>query len=157
MSKQVYKLRSRGVSNLHAHLVMTTKYRYKVITEPMLTYLKLVMEELCEKWQCEYTEGNGEPDHFHLIFRYYPQLQLSKLIDNLKSVSSRRMNQNYDEYLRTIYPPTINPKTGKEVRVFWNESYAINSVGGAKLDVLIKYVQTQPRELIEQVTCDNRD
>lgn len=118
----------------------------------MLTYLKSVMEELCEKWQCEHTEGNGEPDHFHLVFRYYPQLQLSKLIDNLKSVSSRRINQEYDEYLRTIYPPTINPKTGKEVRVFWNESYAINSVGGAKLDVLIKYVQNQPKELLELVT-----
>lgn len=157
MPKQSYKPRSRGVSNLHAHLVLTTKYRYKVITEPMLTYLKLVMEELCEKWQCEYTEGNGEPDHFHLVFRYYPQLQLSKLIDNLKSVSSRRMNQNYDEYLRTIYPPTINPKTGKETRVFWNESYAINSVGGAKLDVLMKYVQTQPRELLEQVTRENQN
>ncbi len=147
-----HKPRSRGVSNLHAHLVLTTKYRCKVITEPMLNRLKIVMNELCQKWQCEYTEGNGEPDHFHLVFRYYPQLQLSKFIDNIKSVSSRKLNQEYDEYLRQIYPPKINPKTGKAVRVFWNESYAINSVGDAKLDVLIKYVQNQPHELLESVT-----
>lgn len=119
--------------------------------------LKTIMKELCEKWQCEYTEGNGEPDHFHLLFRYYPQLQLSKLIDNVKSVSSRKLNSEYDEHLRKVYPPTINPKTGKESRVFWNESYAINSVGGAKLDVLIKYVQSQPRELLEMVTRENLD
>ncbi len=143
MIKQHYKIRSRGVSNLHAHLTLTTKYRYKVMTKPMLERLKIIMKELCEKWQCEYTEGNGEPDHFHLVFRYYPQLQLSKFIDNVKSVSSRRLNQEYDEYLRGVYQPTTNSKTGKESRVFWNESYAINSVGGAKLDVLIKYVQTQ--------------
>lgn len=123
----------------------------------MLERLKAIMKELCEKWQCEYPEGNGEPDHFHLVFRYYPQLQLSKFIDNIKSVSSRRLNQEYDEYLRRVYQPTINIKTGKESRVFWNESYAINSVGGAKLDVLIKYVQTQSRELVDQVTRENQD
>jgi putative transposase len=157
MPKHVYKLRSRGVSNLHAHLVLTTKYRYKVMTLPILERLKIIIKELCEKWQCEYTEGNGEPDHFHLVFRYYPQIQLSKFIDNVKSVSSRRLNHEYDEHLRKIYQPIINPKTGKESKVFWNESYAINSVGGAKLDVLIKYVQTQPRELLEMVTRENPD
>jgi REP element-mobilizing transposase RayT len=70
------------------------------MTEPMLARLKIIMKELCEKWQCEYTEGNGDPDPFHLVFRYYTQLQLSKLIDNDKSVSSRRLNQEYDEYLK---------------------------------------------------------
>ena len=120
----------------------------------MLVRLKALMKELCQKWQCEYTESNGEPDHFHLVFRYYPQLQLSKFIDNIKSVSSRRLNQEYDNYLRKIYPPSINTKTGKESRVFWNESYAINSVGGAKLDDLIKYVQNQPKELLELVTSE---
>lgn len=83
----------------------------------MLERLKIITKELCEKWQCEYTEGNGEPDHFHLVFRYYPQLQLSKFIDNLKSVSSRRLNQEYDEYLRRVYRPTTNLKTSKESRV----------------------------------------
>jgi putative transposase len=127
------------------------------MTEPMLERLKIIMKELCEKWQCEYTEGNGEPDHFHLVFRYYPQLQLSKFIDNVKSVSSRRLNREYDEHLRKFYRPTANPKTGKDKRVFWNELYAINSVGGAKLDVLIKYVQTQSRELLDQVTPENQN
>jgi putative transposase len=73
------------------------------------------------QWQCEYTEGNGEPDPFHLVFRYYPQLQLSKFIENVKSVSSRRFNQEYDEYLRKIYRLSIKARTGKEIRVFWNE------------------------------------
>ncbi len=127
------------------------------MTEPMLSRLKMITKELCEKWQSECTEGNGEPDHFYLVFRYYPQLQLSKFIDNVKSISSRRLNQEYDEYLRGIYQQTIHSKTGKESRVFWHESYAIKLVGGAKLDILINYVQTQPRELLEQVTRENQD
>jgi putative transposase len=78
------------------------------MSEPMLIRLKIVRNELCQKWQCEYTEGNGEPDHFHLVFRYYPQLQLSKFIENVKSVSRRRFNQEYDDYLRGIYRPKVN-------------------------------------------------
>lgn len=35
----------------------------------------------------------------------------------------------------------------------WNESYSIDAVGSVKLDVLLKYVQTQPTELLDKVTA----
>jgi putative transposase len=130
-----HKPRSRGVSRLYAHLVLTTKYRRKVITQPMLERMGEIMRDLCEKWQCECLEFNGEPDQVHLVFRYYPQMQLSKFIDNLKSVSSRRIRQEFEEELRKTYW-----NWGKG---FWNESYSIDSCGDAPLDVLRKYVQNQ--------------
>ncbi|MBE9125622.1 MULTISPECIES: hypothetical protein [unclassified Coleofasciculus] len=33
-------------------------------------------------------------------------------------------------YTLTLYRPTANPKTGKESRVFWNESYAMIATVG---------------------------
>jgi len=151
--KREHKPRSRGVSNLHAHLVLTTKYRYNVITEPMLERLKEILKELCEKWQCDYVEGNGEPNHFHLVFRHFPQTHLDEFIGNIKSVSSRRMNQEYAEHLAKTYYPKISRRTGKRTaKVFWNESYSIDSVGVTKLDILIRYVQTQPKELLDKIT-----
>ncbi|KAM3097108.1 IS200/IS605 family transposase [Phormidesmis sp. 146-35] len=151
--KREYKTRSRGVSNLHAHLVLTTKYRYSVITEPMLERLKEIIKDLCTKWQCEYVEGNAEPNYFHLVFRFFPQTDLDKFIGNIKSVSSRKMNQEFAEHLEKIYSPKISRRTGeKTARVFWNESYSIDSVGVTKLDILIRYVQTQPKELLDKVT-----
>ncbi|KAM3093289.1 IS200/IS605 family transposase [Phormidesmis sp. 146-35] len=151
--KRGYKTRSRGVSRLHAHLVLTTKYRYSVITEPMLERLKEIIKDLCAKWQCEYVEGNGEPNHFHLVFRFFPQTDLDKFIGNIKSVSSRKMNQEFADHLAKTYYPKISRRTGeKTARVFWNESYSIDSVGVTKLDILIRYVQTQPKELLDKVT-----
>ncbi|KAM3109212.1 IS200/IS605 family transposase [Phormidesmis sp. 146-33] len=151
--KRGYKTRSRGVSSLHAHLVLTTKYRYSVITEPMLERLKEIIKDLCAKWQCEYVEGNGEPNHFHLVFRFFPQTDLDKFIGNIKSVSSRKMNQEFADHLAKTYYPKISRRTGeKTARVFWNESYSIDSVGVTKLDILIRYVQTQPKELLDKVT-----
>ena len=67
------------------------------------------------------------------------------------------MNQHFDERLKKNYPKRLNKKTGKKTRFLWNESYAINSVGGARLEVLIEDVKTQPRELLEQVTRENQD
>jgi putative transposase len=130
-----HKPRSRGVSRLYAHLVLTTKYRKRVMTAPMLQRLEAIVKDLCSKWQCEWIEFNGEPEHVHMVFRYFPQMQLSKFIDNLKSVSSRRIRQEFEAELRKTY---WNWSKG-----FWNESYSIDSCGDALLEVLRRYVQNQ--------------
>jgi putative transposase len=140
--KRSYQPRSRGVSNLHGHLVLTTKYRYAVLTTEMVQRLTEILKNLCEQWECQFVEGNGEPNHYHLVFRYFPQMQLSKFIANIKSVSSRR--------IRAEYPEIVNSRYWSNV--LWNEGYSIDAVGCTKLDVLIQYVQNQPTELLDEVT-----
>jgi putative transposase len=129
-----YQPRSRGVSRLYAHLVLTPKYRRKVITQLMLNRLKEIVADLCQKWQCELLEFGGEPDHIHIVFRYFPQMQLSKFVNNLKSVSSRRIREEFPEEVQKAY-------RGKPV--FWTEAYSLDSCGDAPLDVLRQYVQNQ--------------
>ena len=140
--KRTYKARSRGVSSLHAHLVVTTKYRYAILTRPMLDRLTEVIKDLCEKWQCEFIEGNREPNHYHLLFRYFPQMQLSKFIGNIKSISSRRIRQEFPDIVESKYWNNV----------LWNEGYSIDTVGPVKLDVLKQYVESQPTKLLEEVT-----
>ncbi len=141
--KRNYIPRSRGVSSLHGHLVITTKYRKSLMTGPMIERLTEIMRDLCEKWQCEFIEGNGEPNHYHLLFRYFPQMQLPKFIANIKSVSSRRIRSEFPEIVDNVY--------WKDV--FWNEGYSIDAVGSVKLEVLVQYVKTQPTELLDKVTA----
>ncbi len=140
--KRDYKPRSRGVSSLHDHLVLTTKYRKALMTKPMIERLTEILKDLCEQWQCEFIEGDGEPNHYHLLFRYFPQIQLSKFIANVKSVSSRRLRSEFPEIVNSVYWKNV----------LWNESYSIDAVGTVKLEVLIKYVQDQPVELLRKVT-----
>lgn len=140
MSKTSYIARSRGVSRLYAHLVLVTKYRNNVITPDILLRLQQLSVELCQKWQCDCIDANGEEDHLHVIIRYAPQMQLSKFVNNFKAVTSRKIRSEYDEYLRSFYWDWS--------KGFWSESYSVDSVGFAPLDILKKYVENQGRNCL---------
>ena len=123
----------RSVSDLKAHLVLSTKYRRKVFTAEMIRRLTDVVASLCEKWDCKLIEANGEEDHFHILFQYYPQMELPRFVGNLKSVSSRR--------LRSEFPAQVNQFYRKSV--LWNEAYFIASCGGVTISMLREYVENQ--------------
>ena len=129
-----YHSRARSVSDLKAHLVLTTKFRRKVLTEEMLQDTKTSLNRVLSKWECELVEFNGESDHIHLLFRYHPSLQLSKLVNNLKTVSSRILRRDYSDKLAKV--------CGNKVTL-WNSSYLISSCGGVTVDVLRKYIENQ--------------
>lgn len=124
----------RAVSDLKAHLVLTTKYRRKVFDAQMLQSLTEIVVDLCGQWECKVIEFNGEADHIHLLFQYYPQLELPKFVSNLKAVSSRRIRTQYKDKLDKIY-------RGKAV--LWNASYFIASCGGVTISVLKCYIEQQ--------------
>ncbi|MDJ0569020.1 MAG: IS200/IS605 family transposase [Pleurocapsa sp. MO_192.B19] len=124
---------ARSVSDLKAHLVLTTKYRKKVLTGEMIARLGGVINDLCQKWNCKVIEFNGEDNHIHLLFQYYPQMQLPKFIGNIKSVTSRKLRQEFPEQVNKFYWK----------KVFWNESYFIASCGGVTISVLKKYIENQ--------------
>jgi|GEM_PF-138969 len=119
--------------DLKAHLVLTTKYRRKVFTAEMLQRLTGVVGDLCEKWDCKLIEVNGEADHIHLLFQYYPQMALPKFINNLKSVSSRRLRAEFAERVNKFYWKSV----------LWNESYFIASCGGVTVSALRRYIEQQ--------------
>ncbi len=132
--KKDFISRGRSVSDLKAHLVLTTKYRRKVFNAAMIKRLHELFEELLDKWECKIVEFNGEEDHVHLLFQYHPDLQLSKLVNSLKSVSSRKLRQEFLEELEKVY---------YKKKVVWNSSYFIASCGGVTISTLKKYIENQ--------------
>ena len=115
-------------------MVLTTKYRKKVITPAILTRLTELIQHISQKWGCEVIEFNGEVDHVHLLFRYYPQMQLSKFVNALKSYTSQIIRKEFLAELKQVY-------WGKPV--FWNGAYFVASCGGVTVEVLKQYVQSQ--------------
>ncbi len=99
----------------------------------MITRLEDILVDLCGKWNCKLIEFNGEDNHVHLLFQYFPQMELSKFIGNIKSVSSRRLREEFTDEIDKIY--------WKDV--FWNESYFIASCGGVTVSVLKNYIENQ--------------
>jgi putative transposase len=127
--------KARGVSSLKCHLVLTTKYRRKVLNDAMLIRLDEIFTALMEKWDGKLIEFNGEPDHVHLLLQYNPQTEPSKLINNIKTVSSR--------YLRKEFAEEVNRVYWKDV--LWTSGYFVASCGGVTVEQLKKYIDEQDR------------
>lgn len=126
---------ARSISDLKAHLVLVPKYRKKLFNKAMLVRLEQIVRDLLEKWGCKCVEFNGEKDHVHLLFQYTPQIQLSKLVNNLKTVSSRYLKKEFKERFEQYY--------WKDA--LWSGSYYISSCGGVTIETLKKYVSEQNR------------
>lgn len=123
----------RSVYSLTAHIVFVTKYRKQVINKDMHRRLASIFDEACSKWEAKLLEFNGEDDHVHLLVRYHPQLELSKFIANLKTVSSRLIRKEFGDYLNKIYKKPV----------FWTGSYFVASCGGVTVEQLKQYVEQQ--------------
>ena len=64
--------------------------------------LKKIFAKVCRDFEAELVEFNGEADHVHFLFNYPPKVAVSKLVNSLKGVSSRKLNQLYPR-LRRYY------------------------------------------------------
>lgn len=119
---------------IHVHLVFVTKYRRKVFESEHLDFLKGVFESVCKDFECELTEYSGEDNHVHLLVNYPPKVQVSKLVNSLKGVSSRRLAQKYGRLHQWFYKGML-----------WSPSYFAGSVAGAPISVLKQYIEQQNR------------
>jgi putative transposase len=99
----------------------------------MLERLGVIFGETLKKWEGTLVEFNGEADHVHLLISVNPKVQPSKLVNNLKTVSSRLIRKEFAEHLDKVYRKPV----------FWSRSYCIISCGGAPISVLKQYIQQQ--------------
>ena len=99
----------------------------------MLRRLEEICTEFCKKWDVDVLEFGGEEDHIHLLLDMHPNITPSKLVNSLKTVSSRRMRKEYAAHLSRFY---WNP-------VLWTRAYCLISAGGAPIGVLREYIEKQ--------------
>ena len=120
---------------MHAHLVFVTKYRHKVFTDTHLTRMEDIMRAVCADFETELVEFNGENNHVHLLVNFPPKVAISKLVNSLKGVSSRRLRQEYPELVRHYW----------RAQRLWSGSYFAGSVGGTPLSIVKQYIEQQNR------------
>jgi putative transposase len=120
------------VFNLHVHLVFVTKYRRDVLSALAIRDLETIFAKVCRDFEATLVECSGEDDHVHLLIHYPPKMALSKLVNSLKGVSSRKLRE-------------MCPEVAGRYRngVLWSPSYFAGSCGGAPLSVIAEYVRSQ--------------
>lgn len=123
---------NHSVFKLNYHLILVVKYRKKVIDDTISTRLKQIFEDICFNYHITIKEWNHDTDHVHVLLTAKPNTELSKFINAYKSASSRRIKNEF---------PTMRQQLWKEY--FWSQSYCLLTVGGAPLEVLKKYIESQ--------------
>ena len=92
--------------------------------------LKDIIYSLCENLKAEILELEIMSDHVHLLVEIDPQLGIHLLIKKLKGKSSRLLRQEFS-FLRSKLP------------TLWTNSYFVSTVGGAPLQVIKQYIESQ--------------
>ena len=121
-----------SVFKLSYHLVLVIKYRRKVIDDDISNRLKEIFEYISPKYNVTLEEWNHDTDHVHLLFRGSPNTEISKFLNAYKSASSRLIKKEY---------PLIKKQLWKEY--FWSRSYCLLTTGGAPIEVVRKYIESQ--------------
>ena len=123
---------AHSVFLLYYHLILVVKYRKKVLNDPISNRAKEIFEHIAPNYHITLEEWNHDQDNVHIMFRAHPKSELSKFINAYKSASSRLIKKEY---------PEVRQKLWKEM--FWSQSFCLLSAGGAPIEVIRQYIETQ--------------
>lgn len=111
---------------------MVVKYRRKVFDEDISDRARHIFEYISPKYGITLDKWNHDEDHVHVMFRAQPKSEISKFINAYKSASSRIIKKEY---------PEIREKLWKEC--FWSQSFCLLTAGGAPIEVIRQYIESQ--------------
>ena len=119
---------------LEYHLAVVTKYRHPVIVGKLKERLTEISHEVIENhWKCRISAINTDKDHVHIMFEAPPQVQLSKLANNYKTVTSRLLRKEFTDELKQYYWKPY----------FWADSYFVCTVSDKNRNLVKRYIQNQ--------------
>ena len=98
-----YRRGRHCVFAIHVPLVFVTKYRRRVFCKEVLDDMRGVLAGVCADFDAQLVEMDGEDDHVHLLVNYPPKIPLTKPVNSLKGVSSRRLRQMHPALRRRCW------------------------------------------------------
>ena len=111
----------------YIHIIFSTKHRQKLILPSIENELFAYLVGICNELECKSQRVGGYLDHIHIVCRLSQKIALMKLMEVLKSHSSK--------WIKT---------KGKEFEnFFWQNGYGAFSVKPSEVDKVIKYIENQ--------------
>jgi putative transposase len=119
----------------YMHIVFSTKHREHLIQSPVEDELHAYLGGICKRLECHPIKIGGYTDHVHILCMLSKKIALMKLLEEMKSHSSKWMKTKGDD-LSNFY---------------WQDGYGAFSVNPADIDRVIAYIANQ-REHHSKVT-----
>lgn len=136
MENNVFTAIRHGCYDLKYHLVVLVKLQNKVLDgeiKDRLTELSYkIIEERCK---CTILSFEINDNSVHILFEASPQVQLSKLINNYKTITSRLLRKEFRDRLN---------ESG-DVSSFWEQSYLIITDSRYAKQIIAYYIEMQEK------------
>ena len=111
----------------YIHIVFSTKYREPLIHPPVESELHAYLGGICNKLDCTVITVGGYTDHIHILCMMSKKIALMKLMEELKSHSSK----------------WIKTKGAGYESFYWQDGYGAFSVNPSEVDTVISYIANQ--------------
>ena len=111
----------------YVHLVFSTKYRASIIHPPVEAELHSYLGGICNKLECHVIKVGGYTDHIHILFMLSKKIALMKLVEVVKSHSSKWIKTKGEAYHN----------------FYWQDGYGAFSVNPAEINTVINYISNQ--------------
>ncbi|MEN9571049.1 MAG: family transposase [Bacteroidota bacterium] len=111
----------------YVHLVFSTKHRQPLIHAPVEAELHAYLGGICNKLECQSIKVGGYTDHVHILCMLSKKLPLMKLVEEVKSHSSKWIKTKGDAYKN----------------FYWQDGYGAFSVNPAEIQKVIDYIANQ--------------
>ena len=111
----------------YIHIIFSTKNREQIIHPPYEHELHSYLGGICKNLECHPIKIGGYTDHVHILCMLSKKITLIKLLEEIKSHSSKWMKTN-DVSLKNVY---------------WQNGYGVFSVNPSQVDTVIEYITNQ--------------
>ena len=111
----------------YLHIVFSTKHRKPFIHESIEQELHAYLGGICKNLECHPIIVGGYTDHIHILCMLSKKIALMKLLEEVKSHSSKWIKTKGDEY----------------ANFYWQDGYGAFSVNPSKVDAVINYIANQ--------------
>lgn len=111
----------------YVHIVFSTKHRQELIFPPIEEELHAMLGGICKSLECHPIKIGGFTDHVHILCLLSKKIALMKLLEDIKSKSSKWIKTKGEEYQN----------------FYWQDGYGAFSVNPSQVDIVINYITNQ--------------
>ena len=133
---RLYK-QSHTVYKTQYHIVWPTRFRRKILTPGIESYLRIKLEEVRKFYpDWHYIEIGIDKDHIHLHMIIPPKYSVSKAVATIKANTSRALREKFAHFLNKVYWDNGG---------IWSKGFFVSTVGIDE-NIIRRYVQQQGEE-----------
>ncbi len=91
------RINNHTVSNLTAHIVFVTKYRYSILEWWVQLRVKELIKQICDSEDVRIIKWVVSKDNIHIHIEYEPKISISDLVKKIKWRTSRKIQEEFPE------------------------------------------------------------